>query len=635
MRKRCIWTIVGLLFSLQLGLAQSVTVEGYVFEEGNRGYLNVAKVTLIETISQSVVAKSVTNLNGVFTAEVPAGQEFLVEVDKDLFETGKMKVSTVGKGQGQKVFVRIPMKRKPGYIFDVTIAEKQLDEEQPVDAVTNARIDVYNNTKEKEVMILENHPNPTFKTHFEDGNHYTILIRKKGYFNKRLEAFVNVEGCILCFEGVGNIRPSDVLTEGHEMGTLLANVELQPAEIGKGIKLENIYYDYNKSKIRDDAALELDKLITVLQNNPSMIVELGSHTDARGRDDYNLELSDLRAKAAAAYILSNSNIEDFRVQSKGYGETQILNKCKNGVNCSERSHQQNRRTELKIVGFLSEDPFSNRSLAQIIEDEKFAAKLAEVQSGEVIQVAEGEEMPDDLKKALEKQEREREEWRKSLSGKKSENTPSQFELEGQVPKPSAPLENRVANKPPRTTQPTTPKPKATTRPTTPKVSTSKPNTPANRPTDYSNTAGTSPTTSSNTGRRPFKPKLEVEPEPTTSTTPTYAEFDGEKNNDSRIISDLPEVGTAEFRPKAMKIPYNYSGYRVEFFVAPYELPESHEIFSKHGDLSVEQRKDGAYAYLMGDFADWRDANKFLTSIVLASYPDARVIRYKKGRRLVN
>ena len=90
------------------------------------------------------------------------------------------------------------MLRQPGYIFDVTLAEKA-DEDTPADAVQNARIEVYNNTKGEETLVLENHPDPTFKTHFEEGNHYTILIRKKGFFNKRLEAFVNVEGCILCF----------------------------------------------------------------------------------------------------------------------------------------------------------------------------------------------------------------------------------------------------------------------------------------------------------------------------------------------------------------------------------------------------------------------------------------------------
>ena len=67
------------------------------------------------------------------------------------------------------------------------------------------------------------------------------------------------------FEGVGNVRPSDVLTEGHAMGTLLANVELQPARIGERIKVDNIYYDYDKHDIRPDAAVELDKLITLIR----------------------------------------------------------------------------------------------------------------------------------------------------------------------------------------------------------------------------------------------------------------------------------------------------------------------------------------------------------------------------------
>jgi len=90
-------------------------------------------------------------------------------------------------------------------------------------------IEVFNNTRDELVLILENHPLPAFKTTFERGNHYTLLIRKDGYIPKRLEAYVDIKGCILCFDGVGSIQPgiSDVLTESNQMGTFLANIELE------------------------------------------------------------------------------------------------------------------------------------------------------------------------------------------------------------------------------------------------------------------------------------------------------------------------------------------------------------------------------------------------------------------------
>ena len=620
MRKRYTWTIIGLLLSTHWLIAQSVNIEGYVFEAGNRGYLNAAKVTLIDTISQSIAAETVTNSNGVFTAQVPVGRNFRLEITKDLFARVVRTISTVGKGPGQKIFTRVEMTRQPGYIFDVTLAEKSSDQAAPTKAITKARIEVYNNTTREQVLTLEEHPKPTFKTHFKEGNHYTVLIRKQGFFSKWLEAYVNVEGCILCFEGVGSVRPSDVLTEGHAMGTLLANVELQAADVGKGIQLDRIYYDYDAADIRGDAKPELDKLINVLQTNPSMIVELGSHTDSRGRGAYNLALSEKRAQSAVDYLLTNSTIEPYRIQAKGYGETQLLNDCADGVKCRDSKHQENRRTELKIVGFLTEDPYAELSLAQIIEEERFAAQLANLEEGEVIEVVEGEALPESLQRALEKQRRDREQWRRAAAGQGQTmgGQPRQYELEG----------------PARSTRQPSATPRPNTRPTNPPAA----NEALTLTELLAQEADPTPTGyDDGTTRRINSPNNRgTTPRPATRTSPNKRNTTttGTEPN-SRIISGLPEVGPTTSGRHATKLPADYTGYRVEFFVAPYELPGSHEIFAKHGNLSVEQRKDGAYAYLMGDFTDWRDANQFLTSIISQRYPEARVIRYKKGRRLVN
>ncbi len=117
---------------------------------------------------------------------------------------------------------------------------------------------------------------------------------------------------------------------------------------GDIIKIENIYYDYNKFNIRPDAAVELDKVVALLNKYPNMKIELRSHTDARGKDAYNETLSDNRAKSAVAYIITKGIAKD-RLQAKGYGETELLNYCKNGVECDDKTHEQNRRTEFKIL----------------------------------------------------------------------------------------------------------------------------------------------------------------------------------------------------------------------------------------------------------------------------------------------
>lgn len=121
-------------------------------------------------------------------------------------------------------------------------------------------------------------------------------------------------------------------------------------KVGAVIKLDNVYYDYDKFNIRSDAARELDKVVELMMKYPSLELELRSHTDARGSDSYNLQLSQNRAESAVRYIISRG-IDSERLIAKGYGETELVNGCANGVDCPDARHQENRRTEIKITRF--------------------------------------------------------------------------------------------------------------------------------------------------------------------------------------------------------------------------------------------------------------------------------------------
>jgi outer membrane protein OmpA-like peptidoglycan-associated protein len=117
---------------------------------------------------------------------------------------------------------------------------------------------------------------------------------------------------------------------------------------GDVFQLKNIYYDLNKFFIRPDAARELDHVVAILKEYPTMKVELRSHTDARSSDVYNTRLSESRARAAMDYIVTRG-IAPARLSARGYGESEILNGCVDGVDCADGDHQQNRRTEFKVV----------------------------------------------------------------------------------------------------------------------------------------------------------------------------------------------------------------------------------------------------------------------------------------------
>ncbi len=129
------------------------------------------------------------------------------------------------------------------------------------------------------------------------------------------------------------------------------SVEQNFGMIGEGdiFRLDNIYYDLDKSEIRTDAKKELDnKVIPILKKYPDIQIELRSHTDSRASEEYNLRLSAERAKSVVDYLIKKG-ISSSRLTAQGYGETELVNECDDSVKCSEVEHQQNRRTEFKIL----------------------------------------------------------------------------------------------------------------------------------------------------------------------------------------------------------------------------------------------------------------------------------------------
>lgn len=120
------------------------------------------------------------------------------------------------------------------------------------------------------------------------------------------------------------------------------------SDIAELLKIENIYFDFDKSYIRPDAEIELTKVLKLMNKYPLLKIDIRSHTDSRANDDYNIALSDRRAKSTRQYLIDNG-IEASRLTAKGYGETQLVNQCSNGVECTRAEHQANRRSEFIVV----------------------------------------------------------------------------------------------------------------------------------------------------------------------------------------------------------------------------------------------------------------------------------------------
>lgn len=122
----------------------------------------------------------------------------------------------------------------------------------------------------------------------------------------------------------------------------------KPFEQGQTIKLSNIYYDFDEYYIRNDAMIEMNHVLHLLQTYPTMEVALIAHTDSRGSENYNERLSRNRSKAAVKYLIKNG-IDANRLVPVGLGESRLVTDCPNGKKCSEDEHQQNRRTEIRIL----------------------------------------------------------------------------------------------------------------------------------------------------------------------------------------------------------------------------------------------------------------------------------------------
>ncbi|MBT8317756.1 MAG: OmpA family protein [Lutibacter sp.] len=204
--------------------------------------------------------------------------------------------------------------------------------------------------REKETGALM--PGALVVLYGEDGEKIeSVIADKYASFTFKLD-------CKTPYKVVGSKQNYDKDSEEFETSDvrdleLAIGLTLTPSEfiVVRGklmVNINPIYFDLDKSNIRDDAAIELEKVLRIMQKYPKIKIDLGSHTDSRAPDLYNVKLSERRAQSSLNWIIEKG-IDPSRITGKGYGETQLVNKCANGVKCTEEEHQLNRRTEFVIL----------------------------------------------------------------------------------------------------------------------------------------------------------------------------------------------------------------------------------------------------------------------------------------------
>jgi peptidoglycan-associated lipoprotein len=219
------------------------------------------------------------------------------------------------------------------FLEGVTMTHNDNNELEILKGVTVKLLDF--NGKELDEAVTEEDGKFLFRVY--EHEHYNMVGTKKGGKNQYL---ITRQPFTTIGKSVDRTTLTQLVTE-IKFDTLMVLEKLLKDKI---FVLENIYYDLDRFEIRDDAAIELDKLVTILKDNPNIKIELSSHTDDRQTDQYNLKLSERRAQAAVDYLVSQG-ISQPRLVARGYGESKLL--IPNAV--TEEQHQVNRRTEFKIL----------------------------------------------------------------------------------------------------------------------------------------------------------------------------------------------------------------------------------------------------------------------------------------------
>lgn len=261
---------------------------------------------------------------------VVPGENYYIEVSKDGYKSVRQLVTATEMLAKPEFLVPIELWKPVNF----TGVVRNRSNDAPL---ANTVVKVLNKCNNK-LEELGTDANGRFKFELDCRCEYEVLASKAG-FTKGEKLWKTGE--INCDDN----SPSETVYLTPETPAKVANPML---EVGTVIELENVYYDYDKYFIRKDAALDLDHVVSLMKKYPTLEIELGSHTDARGSDRYNEWLSQQRAQAAVDYIVKKG-ISRRRLTAKGYGESELVNHCANDVECDDATHEQNRRTEIKIT----------------------------------------------------------------------------------------------------------------------------------------------------------------------------------------------------------------------------------------------------------------------------------------------
>ena len=267
------------------------------------------------------VVFGLSNSNGIVSNALQVDESYTFDVSAKNYQSTKATLSTAGQDIGSTVSKTVYLYQSNG-----SVANGLVIEEKSQFPVKGAKVTLTNNvTGESKDMITDN--TGKYEMEIYPGTEYTVKAEKEGYDADEY-TFSTID------------MPAN--TEKTR------NLELKNGAFICNIEFYNIYFDYDRANIRKDASTDLEKMYEILKMSDKLRVEVAAHTDCRGTDDYNMDLSQRRAQSTVDWLVKKG-IDVSRIIPKGYGETELKNGCSDNVPCTEAQHQANRRVEFKLI----------------------------------------------------------------------------------------------------------------------------------------------------------------------------------------------------------------------------------------------------------------------------------------------
>lgn len=322
-------------FTLLKPLKVNLILKGLVTDKHSNDILPGAIVNLLDN-EGTIVGTTTADANGMYEFGLEPELDYTLAVQKeDYFDNGST-FSTKNLPDGkEELEENVNLEKDPGLSLYALITDAKTD--KPLEGVTVQVVDNMTGDKAEYVTTASgDYLRPLMDKKLDDRGSYNFTISKEGFIPKTL-----TYNTLFDHEGQYDVHADLDFTLDPMVEDLRDLIEINP-----------INFDLGKWNIRQDAKIELDKIVVVMNKYPLMEVELGSHTDCRASKAFNRRLSDKRAKSSAAYIKSKITNPE-RIFGKGYGESILLNgcECEGSVksDCSEDEHEKNRRTEFKVI----------------------------------------------------------------------------------------------------------------------------------------------------------------------------------------------------------------------------------------------------------------------------------------------